>query len=122
MGNNNNSSSKPFQKEDVISIQQKKHICKIYMYLDNQLNGLSNNSNLPENPSIILDEDIDSLREEQELKIQKNDDLYEKYIEEEVSDFKIFGYSNSSPKELEILKNKIKCEIYNDIYKILDKK
>ena len=70
----------------------------------------------------ILDEDIDSLREEQELEIQKNDDLYEKYIEEEISDFKIFGYSNSSPKELEILKNKIKCEIYNDIYKILDKK
>ena len=70
----------------------------------------------------ILDEDIDSLREEQELEIQKNDDLYEKYIEEEISDFKIFGYSNFSPKELEILKNKIKCEIYNDIYKILDKK
>ena len=70
----------------------------------------------------ILDEDIDSLKEEQELEIQKNDDLYEKYIEEEISDFKIFGYSNASPKELEILKNKIKCEIYNDIYKILDKK
>ena len=70
----------------------------------------------------ILDEDIDSLKEEQELEIQKNDDLYEKYIEEEISDFKIFGYSNASPKELEILKNKIKCEIYNNIYKILDKK
>ena len=42
MGNNNNSSSKPFQKEDIISNQQKKLICKIYLYLDNQLNGLSN--------------------------------------------------------------------------------
>ena len=39
---NKNTSSKPFKKEDIISNQQKKHICKIYMYLDNQLNGLSN--------------------------------------------------------------------------------
>jgi hypothetical protein len=70
----------------------------------------------------ISDDDINSLKEEQELEIQKNDDLYEKYIEEEISNFKIIGYSNSSPKELEILKNKIKCEIYNDIYKILDNK
>ena len=70
----------------------------------------------------ISDEDIDSLKEEQELEIQKNDDLYEKYIEEEISQFKIFGYSHSSPKELDTLKNKIKCEIYNDIYNILDSK
>ena len=70
----------------------------------------------------ISDDDINSLKEEQELEIQKNDDSYEKYIEEEISNFKIIGYSNSSPKELEILKNKIKCEIYNDIYKILDNK
>ena len=70
----------------------------------------------------ISDDDINSLKEEQELEIQKNDDLYEKYIEEEISNFKIIGYSYSSPKELEILKNKIKCETYNDIYKILDNK
>ena len=70
----------------------------------------------------ILDEDINSLKEEQELEIQKNDDLYEKYIEEEISNFKLIGYSNSSPKELEMLKSKIKCEIYNDIYNILDNK
>ena len=69
----------------------------------------------------ILDEDIDSLREEQELEIQKNDDLYEKYIEDEISNFKLYGYSYSAPKELDMLKNKIKCEIYNDIYNILDK-
>ena len=36
------STSKPFKKEDIISNQQKNHICKIYMYLNNQLNGLSN--------------------------------------------------------------------------------
>ena len=71
---------------------------------------------------IISEEDINSLKEEQILEIQKNDDLYEKYIEEEISKFKLIGYSNSSPKELDTLKNKIKCEIYNDIYKILDKK
>ena len=70
----------------------------------------------------ISDEDIDSLKEEQNLEIQKNDDLYEKYIEDEISKFKLFGYSNSSPKELEILKNKIKCEIYNDFYNILSNK
>ena len=39
---NENSQSKPFKIEDVISYQQKNHICKIYMYLDNILNGLSN--------------------------------------------------------------------------------
>ena len=70
----------------------------------------------------ITDEDIDSLKEEQNVEIQKNDDLYEKYIEEEISKFKLFGYSNSSPKELEMLKNKIKCEIYIDLYNILSNK
>ena len=70
----------------------------------------------------ITDEDIDSLKEEQNVEIQKNDDLYEKYIEEEISKFKLFGYSKSSPKELEMLKNKIKCEIYNDLYNILSNK
>ena len=38
----NNSSSKPFKIEDVISYQQKNHICKIYMYLEKMLNGISN--------------------------------------------------------------------------------
>ena len=69
----------------------------------------------------IKDDDINSLKEEQELEIQKNDDLYEKYIEDEISNFKLYGYSYSAPKELDMLKNKIKCEIYNDIYNILDK-
>ena len=68
----------------------------------------------------ITDEDIDSLKEEQELEIQKNNDLNEKNIEEELTNFKLFGYSHLSPKEMEILKNKIKCEIYNYIYNILD--
>ena len=70
----------------------------------------------------ISEEDINSLKEEQILEIQKNDDLYEKYIEEEISKFKLFGYSNSSPKELDTLKNKIKCEIYTYINNILENK
>jgi hypothetical protein len=70
----------------------------------------------------ISDDDIDSLKEEQELESQKNNDLYEKYIEEEISNFKIYGYSHSSPNELGMLKGKIKNEIYNDIYNILDNK
>ena len=70
----------------------------------------------------ISDDDIDSLKEEQELESQKNIDLYEKYIEEEISNFKIYGYSHSSPNELGMLKGKIKNEIYNDIYNILDNK
>ena len=71
--------------------------------------------------NIIDDEDINSIKEEQELEIQKNDDLFEKYIEDEISNFKLYGYLVSAPKELEMLKNKIKCEIYNNIYNILDK-
>ena len=39
---NENSQSKPFKIEDVISYQQKNHICKIYMYLEDILNGISN--------------------------------------------------------------------------------
>ena len=70
----------------------------------------------------ISDDDINSLKEEQELESQKNNDLYEKYIEEEISNFKIYGYSHSSPNELGMLKGKIKNEIYNDIYNILDNK
>ena len=71
---------------------------------------------LDDNNNNIIDEDIDNLKEEQKLEIQKNDELYEKYIEEEISNFKLYGYSSSCPKELELLKNKIKCEIYNDMY------
>lgn len=70
----------------------------------------------------ISDDDIDSLKEEQELESQKNNDLYEKYIEEEISNFKIYGYSHSSPNELGMLKGKIKNEIYNGMYNILDNK
>ena len=71
---------------------------------------------LDDNNNNIIDEDIDNLKEEQKLEIQKNDELYEKYIEEEISNFKLYGYSSFCPKELELLKNKIKCEIYNDMY------
>ena len=39
---NNNSSSQPLDKQDIIPYQQKNHICKIYMYLENILNGISN--------------------------------------------------------------------------------
>ena len=39
---NVDSASNPFKKEDIISYQQKKFICKIYMYKENILNGISN--------------------------------------------------------------------------------
>ena len=74
-----------------------------------------------EENSVIDDEDINNYKEELEDEIQKNDDLFEKDIEEEISIFKLNGYSFSAPKELEMLKNKIKCEIYNNIYNILNK-
>ena len=74
-----------------------------------------------EENSVIDDEDINNYKEELENEIQKNDDLFEKDIEEEISIFKLNGYSFSAPKELEMLKNKIKCEIYSDIYNILNK-
>ena len=74
-----------------------------------------------EENSVIDDEDINNYKEELENEIQKNDDLFEKDIEEEISLFKLNGYSFSAPKELEMLKNKIKCEIYNNIYNILNK-
>ena len=69
----------------------------------------------------ILEDDINSLKEEQDHEIEKNNDLYEKLIEEEISTFKLFGYSNSALKELDILKNKIKCDLYNEVYNILNK-
>ena len=69
----------------------------------------------------ILEDDINTLREEQDHEIDKNNDLYEKLFEEEISKFKLLGYPNSSLKELDILKNKIKCDLYNEIYNILNK-
>ena len=69
----------------------------------------------------ILEDDINSLKEEHDHEIQKNNDLYDKFIDEEISKFKLFGYSHSSPKELDILKNKIKCIIYKEINNILNK-
>ena len=39
---NKNSASIPSNKEELIPFQQKNHICKIYMYLNGILNGLSN--------------------------------------------------------------------------------
>lgn len=42
MGNKKSSQSMPSKKEDIISYQQKNHICKIYMYMGDVLCGLSN--------------------------------------------------------------------------------
>lgn len=69
----------------------------------------------------ILEDEINGLKEEQDHEIEKNNDLYEKIIDDEISKFKILGYPKSSIKELETLKNKIKCDLYNEIYNILNK-
>ena len=69
----------------------------------------------------ILEDDINSLKEEQDHETQKNNDLYDKFIDEEISKFKSLGYSHSSLKDLDILKSKIKCDIYNEIYNALKK-
>ena len=69
----------------------------------------------------ILEDDINSLKEEQDHETQKNNDLYDKFIDEEISKFKSFGYSHSALKDLDILKSKIKCDIYNEIYNVLKK-
>lgn len=69
----------------------------------------------------ILDDDINSLREEQEHEIEKNNDLYEKWIYDEISRFKLFAMSNSSFKAKNLFKNKIKCDIYNLLYNKLTK-
>ena len=42
MGNKSNSSSKPLTEKEIIEQQQKKYICKIYMYLNKMLCGISN--------------------------------------------------------------------------------
>ena len=39
---NKNSTSQPLDNQNIIKYQQKNHICKIYMYIDNLLNGISN--------------------------------------------------------------------------------
>ena len=69
----------------------------------------------------ILEDEINGLKEEQDHEIEKNNELYEKIIDDEISKFKILGYPKSSIKELDTLKNKIKCDLYNEIYKILNK-
>ena len=69
----------------------------------------------------ILEDEINGLKEEQDHEIEKNNDLYEKIIDDEISKFKILGYPKSSIRELETLKNKIKCDLYNEIYNILNK-
>ena len=69
----------------------------------------------------ILEDDINSLKEELDHETQKNNDLYDKFIDEEISKFKSFGYSHSALKDLDILKSKIKCDIYNEIYNVLKK-
>ena len=68
-----------------------------------------------------LEDEINSLKEEQDHEIDKNNDFYEKIIDDEVSNFKHLAYSNSSLKELDILKNKIKCDLYDKIYNTLNK-
>ena len=68
-----------------------------------------------------LEDEINSLKEEQDHEIDKNNDFYEKIIDDEISKFKRLAYSNTSLKELDILKNKIKCDLYNKIYNNLNK-
>lgn len=70
---------------------------------------------------IFLEDEINSLKEEQDHEIEKNNDLYGKIIDDEISKIKLLGYPNSSLKELETLKNKIKCDVYNEMYNILNK-
>ena len=70
---------------------------------------------------IFLEDEINSLKEEQDHEIEKNNDLYGKIIDDEISKIKLIGYPKSSLKELETLKNKIKCDVYNEIYNILNK-
>ena len=141
--NSNNLKLKSKEKINKMFEEYNKTICGLYFL--NTLKNISElvNKNISSNMKIIeeyqnninellkmqmdgnvkiSDDDIDSLKEEQELESQKNNDLYEKYIEEEISNFKIYGYSHSSPNELGMLKGKIKNEIYNDIYNILDNK
>ena len=109
----------------ISDLSKKKYLNNLKIYEGYQINikellrkQITSNNKEEEN---ILEDDINSLKEEQEHEIQKNNDLYDKYIDEEISKFKLYGYSHSSVKELDILKNKIKCNIYNDFYNILKK-
>jgi len=106
-------------------LSKKKYSTNIDIYEGYQINikdllrkQLSCNNKEEEN---ILEDDINNLKDEQDHEIEKNNDLYEKLIYDEIAKFKLLGYSKSSPKELETLKNKIKCELYNELYKILSK-
>ena len=109
----------------ISDLSKKKYLSNLKIYEGYQINikellrrQITSNDN--EEVS-ILEDDINMLKEEQDHEIQKNNDLYDKYIDEEISKFKLYGYSNSSVKELDILKNKIKCIIYNYFYNILKK-
>lgn len=106
-------------------LSKKKYSTNIDIYEGYQINIkdllrklISCNNKEEEN---ILEDDINNLKDEQAHEIEKNNDLYEKLIYDEISKFKLLGYSKSSPKELDTLKNKIKCELYNELYKILSK-
>ena len=109
----------------ISDLSKKKYSTNIDIYEGYQINikdllrkQISCNSKEEEN---ILEDDINNLKEEQDHEIEKNNDLYEKLIYDEIAKFKLLGYSKSSPKELDTLKNKIKCELYNELYKILSK-
>jgi hypothetical protein len=109
----------------ISELSKKKYLNNLNIYEGYQINikellrkQITCNDKEEEN---ILEDDINSLKEEQDHEIQKNNDLYDKYIDEEISKFKLFGYSKSSVKELDLLKNKIKCNIYNDFYNLLNK-
>lgn len=106
-------------------LSKKKYSTNIDIYEGYQINikdllrkQISCNSKEEEN---ILEDDINNLKEEQDHEIEKNNDYYEKLIYDEIAKFKLLGYSKSSSKELDTLKNKIKCELYNELYKILSK-
>ncbi len=106
-------------------LSKKKYSTNIDIYEGYQINikdllrkQISCNSKEEEN---ILEDDINNLKEEQDHEIEKNNDYYEKLIYDEIAKFKLLGYSKSSPKELDTLKNKIKCELYNELNKILSK-
>ena len=109
----------------ISDLYKKKYSTNIDIYEGYQINikdllrkQISCNDKEEEN---ILEDDINNLKEEQDHEIEKNNDLYEKLIYDEIAKFKLLGYSKSSPKELGTLKNKIKCELYNELYKILSK-
>ena len=100
MGNKNTSQSVPFKKDDIINYQQKNCICKIYLYRENNLCGVSNGffclipypdkshlihalittyraideNYISENKEIILTLDNDRLK--RKIKIDENRNIY----------------------------------------------